>query len=645
MKKHREIVAYDGEGLYAPDGQPQPYVLLAASTGEYKTTAHVRQGLTTRECFTFLLDTAAAHPDARYVMYGLTYDVNMWLRDLPRDVLQTLYDEGDAWWAGYHIEFRARRSFGLHQPALDRGLMIWDIQTWFGGSLEEAIDEWQIPIDTDDRLMIKAGKASRRSFTTLHLKDGSLLAYTQSELGVTVELAEALLRALDAAGVHPARLDGPGGAATKLLGDHGIKGHMQRRVPAGPARAALHAYAGGRQELVQYGYTNETVHHYDIHAAYPWALTQLPSLAGVKWVRRGTDEAVDSEWSIFRVRWSQPRSHGVGRSAWYPFAWRDKDGGMYFPSAGETWVWGPELDAWEDSLNTCADFDCQVEVLDAWHLLPLDPAARPFGWLASLHNERRSLEHVGAPSARVVKAAMNAIYGKLMQTVRYREQEPPYYQIEWAGLVTSYVRARLLAAAAQAPQAVIAFATDGLFTTRPLSGLDEGPGLGQWSHETLPGMLSVQSGVYCLPGDAGWQAFTRGYSPRALNPTDPVDAQDKLAQLVFGGWMQGQTQVDVPQTRFVGLASYLLGDVTPKWRSWVTEPRTLELGPTGKRAPGVGQPARGLILSHPAPIVESLARKPKMSTAYARTWRPSPQMLVEGLAPALYEEEAEEAML
>src|SRR6266571_706861 len=88
----REFVAWDGEGLTEPDGS-HTYFMLSNSLGD---DLYAREGLATLEVFEVFMSHAN---DGRiHVGYGLGYDLNMILGDVPREILELLYGGGKATW-------------------------------------------------------------------------------------------------------------------------------------------------------------------------------------------------------------------------------------------------------------------------------------------------------------------------------------------------------------------------------------------------------------------------------------------------------------------------------------------------------------------------------------------------------------------
>ena len=79
--ERRKIVAWDGEGANLADGR-HVYNLLANSEG---TMIYKAGGLSTVQVLTFFLKHG--DPKAINVIFGGSYDVNMFLEDLPYDKL------------------------------------------------------------------------------------------------------------------------------------------------------------------------------------------------------------------------------------------------------------------------------------------------------------------------------------------------------------------------------------------------------------------------------------------------------------------------------------------------------------------------------------------------------------------------------
>ena len=101
---------------------------------------------------------------------------------------------------------------------------------------------------------------------------------------------------------------------------------------------------------------------------------------------------------------------------------------------------------------------------------------------------------------KTIKLPLNSIYGKLAQSVGGEGEAPSVANPYYAAATTAYCRRRLVEAALIDPHAIVFFATDGIVSTRPLSGLErvrkqgDVVGLGDWEY------CEADSGLFVMPG-------------------------------------------------------------------------------------------------------------------------------------------------
>lgn len=612
-----EIIAWDGEGTTAPDGTPQPYVLLMNSLGgEW----YERNGLSTMQIFRALMEYANSHKHALHFIYGGSYDTNMWLRDLPERALRDVWQTGSTVWNGFYIEYRPRKMFKLKHLGSALSITIWDAFPWCQSSFVKAVTDY-LGADYEDLPLIREGKARRSTFD--ESERNYIRKYTSAELVALVRLCQGLIIRLHSAGIYVRRWDGPGAAAAAILRERGIRAH-KAETPEGVKYAAAVAYSGGRIELLQYGNYEKPVYHYDIHSAYPAAMEHLPSLAHGTWAHHTRKHPLQ-DTALYHLQWHAP---AVGKAVpFYPFPFRTEDGSIYYPGDGESWIWGPEYIAY---LENRTRFDIEVECVESYTFTPATDT-QPFTWVREMYDLRQQWKREGNAAEWALKLGLNSLYGKLAQTVGWSlTRKPPYYQLEWAGLITSYTRAQLMRAACNAPGACVMFATDGVFATEPLP-VSEGGALGEWESATHQGITAVQSGVYWIRDD-DWRVWSRGYNPEEL-----------VRDNILAAWNARTQTLQIPQTRFLTLGSALAGStISPAWRSWKTAPRDLQLGPTGKRVQAAGRaratiPARGLVRTLPAYL--SAGANLGVSTPYERAWKEGLRDTVDGVPLLVYEDE------
>lgn len=637
----RPFIGIDGEGVTREDGR-HDYVLLLASTGE---SICEPAGLSSVQCFEFLLKLHADHPNAIFCGFGLSYDVTKWLRDLGRRTLGRIHDNKAQWnavtrWRDpesgrwYGVGYVPRKYVAIYRYAKSRGairdvhhrdgtvegqwqsdyeakITIYDTIGFFQGRFVDVLAKWFDPTPDDlliidegrsiiDLAAMRAMKNARNSFTAAQL-EREILPYCRSEVVALAALMERLRDTLESVGLHLSRWHGAGEAAAAILKQHDLKAAMiEDRPNDALLDAQRRAYAGGRFELGQIGTYIGPMYNYDIRSAYPSIMPELPWLTDGLW--RHTKGASDRPYSLSRVRWQFEQG-----LRYYPFFYRDNDGSIYFPHAGEGWYWKPEIDAARRA-HEAGGLPGTLEVIESWEFAPTNPT-KPLAFVADLYAERRRMKAEGHPGEKVLKFAINSLYGKQSQSAGGSEEHhPTFHNIGYAGYVTSAIRAKVFDALMQAPESIIQITADGLYSTEPLD-LPVGDGLGQWELSKLDGGVFVQAGVYWSLTELGREPTDEerrsdGFAEKfllyagqwyAVNPHyRGYDKGAVTAQTVIDGWRAYATaqlrderrDLTVPATRFITLGSAFApnsGEYFERLGQWHTIERSLALLPTMKR--------------------------------------------------------------
>ena len=265
----RPFIGWDGEGITYSGDTLYSYVLFGNSQGD---TIRSRN-LSTVECFDLLLRAERKCPEAIHVGFAMQYDTNMMFRDLPREVLERIYETHRARWQGYSIEYfpgkwltvsRSGNRFGGVQKERVR---LFDVFGFFQSSFVKAIAEF-VGTDDPEYQRIVDGKLARKAFTYAQLDD-YIIPYWRAELRLLVRLMESLRNDLHTADIHISSWHGPGAVANTVFRQHHIEHHKEDTSDA-VSRAAQYAYAGGRFELFRAGHHPHTVYQYDIRSAYPF---------------------------------------------------------------------------------------------------------------------------------------------------------------------------------------------------------------------------------------------------------------------------------------------------------------------------------------------------------------------------------------
>lgn len=579
------FIAWDGEGWTEhvcenPDNCRNAsgkckhhYYLFGASTGHYVTA----KSLSTAECFQVMLDVRIANPHSVNVAFSFKYDIDMIFKDIPVGGVRVLVKRNKLHWRGFYIECLPGKWLQVTKDKVT--CRIYDLFSFFASSFVGALKKWKVGSE-EAIARIQAGKEQRGTFTLANLKS-DVIPYWQEELQLLVQLAESLRGILYSAGIRPARWHGPGAVADYLFTQNKTALDMPdyNRVPSGVLTAGQSAYAGGRFEAFKIGYYDGPIFSADINSAYPYAMSGLPNMATGTWIYyAGMPEKTtvqESRVALYHVRYAyadEPKRAiiydgmpGLGHYR-YP-----KSGTVHFRHKNPgVWMHSPEfrilLAQAEEGLF--AEFD----VIEAW--VYVDDGTYPFRWVEEIYQQRQEWKRNGNPAELAAKLGINSLYGKLAQRVGGKTGKPKWHNLEMAGHITSTCRAMLYQGSWRQNSDLIAYQTDGIYSTRPIENLPNGAGsqLGQWEVEEYSGMLHLQSGVYWLRDQEGnWlRPKTRGI------PQQHMDFSKAYQSLV------NKTPLVVEQNQFIrfGLADMRRGGLG-LWRTWQINEKDFSFGGNG----------------------------------------------------------------
>lgn len=546
------FVAIDGEGIQV--GRRQNYAYLADSTGrEIWDPA----GIPTARALDFLLGIPR---DYVVVGFGIGYDVEKILADVPHPI-RRLIDRGEKpFWGDYKIEYWPRKKFEVWRFSggrLTGHVRLDDVLSNFGQGFEAVAREW---LGVKGGVLAE-GKARRGKFTAADLD--YIRRYTGEELRLLVEVVRKLKDARLAAGFTTSNLYSPANLAAEMFRKSGARAAISD-LPVELIGPAYRAFFGGRIEAVGYGTYNGPTVEFDITSAYPANMAWLPNLANGTW-RRVSYFAGPLKIGIYHIRWRLP----CGRR-FYPFPWRGNNGAVFFPPAGEGWVWSVELfGPWNTETSA-------IEVIEGYVFDGPGESERPFASVADTFARRAALKKAGDPAEYPLKLAMNSAFGKLAQRQGVGGGKPSFHQIAYAGLITAATRAAVYESVTEGFNGeVLTFNTDAVYVTTGEGFLGQlGAGLGEWKRTDYDGIQILQSGVYRLrKGDDWLPSKGRGFGDRSVPWEDIVAA-----------WEAGETVAEVRlKDRFV---SHRFADARNRLElggEWEPVVRRVSVVATGKR--------------------------------------------------------------
>ncbi len=491
----KQFIAIDGEGYTNEQGE-HIYNLIGDSTGSYIID---NEGLPTLEIFTYLLDLKARYPDAVFVSFFFSYDVNMLLRTVPRAAVEKLASGGRCYIQAkrnkkisYNLIYIPRKQFTLAIGSWKESgnarsyntiqrLTIFDVFGFFQCSFVTAMEN--LKVGTEEEIeRLKAMKLERSVFSPDDMSE--ILEYNKLECKLLVDAMEKLETALTTCDLKLNRYDGAGAIAGSIFKKFNCKNHIENPknemiIPT------LHGYFGGRIQALTIGEYNQKIYTYDIVSAYPSILVNLPSLKdhSFKNVKNPSKEYLEcSPYTICKVVWENCCS------SIQPFPVRLQDGAIVYPYSGEGWYWEKEV------IAALLLYKENIHVAECYTIIP-NNVYKPFDFIYDLFEQRKKFKREGNYAQLPLKLGLNSLYGKTAQSIGFGGTKPSYQSYILAGIITSETRAKLLTAVIGNEDKIISFATDGICSTVPLN-LDIGTSLGQWEASSLDGLLILKPGFY-----------------------------------------------------------------------------------------------------------------------------------------------------
>jgi len=438
--------------------------------------------------------------DESFVCWNADYDIQAMLKLLDRSNNETIMRRTSVDYGRYRVRFVPSKFFkvGLHREKRSAKTLftVYDLMQFYSSSLEKAAHKIL------GKSKSHPGVEWSRLLETLrrgHVEAQTIRNYCRDDATLVQELYHHSKRAMNAAGV---KFDRPISCASIAV--QKFSKSMAHEVPHDINRAFEKTYRGGRIECLQVGYFPKA-YLYDIHSAYPSVMSQLPSTQGC-WLPVQTKLRPDAIYAAVQVALKIPREEYR-----CPVAVQGETQLMYPTGQWSQWV---DLETY----RVLESRGMVGKIRRGWQLIA-DNIQRPFSELAEMYQER-----LRQPlQAWALKIIMNALYGKVAERIGKwfpavlvnrdseawrgqfwvkREQWTKRTNFVYASAITSGIRARLYRELD--PEKIIFYATDGVLTTTPLTGISSGNGLGDWSTgETVTDLVVVGSGVYTYRDSEG----------------------------------------------------------------------------------------------------------------------------------------------
>lgn len=529
------FVAIDGEGI--DYNGKQRYSLFYASCFEDSITS--RYGLSTLAILRYLT-LKPVHRSA-FVGFGLSYDFENILADVPNEDYIRLLEGEEILFYGYKLRYIPRKMLTIRKPYQKKDLktgdkkLAWydvtiqDSLGFFQSSFEEALKKWNVEAPP----IIKEYKAKRGGFTWDDLSN--IIDYNKAECTLLVELMhklyDAIVEAFHQVGLHPKLSKrtwyGSGAIANLVLNatewksEHpDLTSNDEGWIRHFPSLSEDHklfynhmypfsfAYYGGRIEPCANGELTN-LYDYDVNSAYPYALSLLPRWNASDLVPyRPDQDRLDQgrRMGMYFIEWAFPEDWNT-----YPLPFRSKNGNVFFPRQGSGWYMSPEVEAMYETL-TKAEWGRHVRILDGYVLagtegagsalqrLPEEKLSTTAKLVSRTAAVRLEAKQKGLSYEKALKLILNSLYGKTIQQVGSHKHFSDFA----AAWTTSVCRALIWRAIAPEREhdTIVSIMTDGIMSRKPLD-VPLGHELGQFEMEEIRYLAQFMSGIYYYENNQG----------------------------------------------------------------------------------------------------------------------------------------------
>lgn len=353
-----------------------------------------------------------------------------------------------------------------------KAITFYDVYGFFNKPLRESVRLW-----LNEDLMLLDRKELEK--LDLPIRDKiTLLSFL--EVTATAKLAEKLDCELGKLGYNLTRFHGASSLSSKFLSQLKAKDEyhnyrFRRQHPPELWKAVRQSCYGGRQEQFKIG-TLKNVYVYDINSAYAHAIAHLPSLQRKPTFTETWTDCPFSIWFCDYDFTDVDPYFGLLPN-------RDVGNATKYKLKGKGYFWQPEIEFVKKH------YPGSVKI-NGGFIIDYQQADFAKG-IETLYQLRLELQRQNNPLEKIIKLALASLYGKFCQ----RQGRAFYYNLFYAGFITSFTRARLLEVTQGKEKNVITFQTDAVHTDKPL-GISTNNNLGEYRQTVYNSVTYLDNGVY-----------------------------------------------------------------------------------------------------------------------------------------------------
>jgi len=466
-----EIIGLDSETLIS--GRP---FLFCTSRGDAFTLRDIPH-----------IFFARKYRGVHFGVYNLKFDSGSILYSLPSQVLQTLRVEGKADYRGYTYSYIPHKRLRISKGK--NGVTFWNIAQFFNMSLDNAAKKYL----GESKLSIATKK-----FTWPYIRKhrAKIVKYCIRDAVLVSKLYAYMLDGLDALNIVPTAL-----YSTASLSYQYFRRNCKIvdvwdiwKTRRGCLKLACESYSGGKFEVYKRGIFEGV--SYDINSAYPYEISKLYALDKCKIVF-SKEYHSSAEYGYIRVFIDNSKGYYLPCSVKYGLL-NVYPAGQYYTTITKT------------ELEYLYELNIPVVILSAFWIYTKD-SVRPYDKIiADLYSMKLRYKDRDARLYRLAKIMQNSFYGKMAQLIPRADGSilaGSCWNPVHASVVTANVRIKICRICNDNHGKILAVHTDSVVSTRPLSGISLGTGLGDWDKISDGRGVIVSCGIYQIQDHIASRGF------------------------------------------------------------------------------------------------------------------------------------------
>jgi hypothetical protein len=459
-KKRDGVVGLDTESLVTG------YAFLITDY-PMKNSRWIRQP---EDVIAFLVNPA--YTNSFNTFWNLDFDVTVLMKWLGKEFCKTLVEMGEATYSEVRFTYIPGCTFSVRSGNATN--------TFFDAS------KYYMPraLDAASKTYLSESKIHLPSkvFTYEDYDRADLLEYCLDDSRKCGLLTQLLLEDLHDMGFSPSTLVSPG-----TILEEALMGRTQiydvTKIPRGALEYAYEAYRGGWMECYKKGHF-ETLYDYDIGSAYPFQISELPSLEDGEWFYREgpvSPHEFTLGWVKGRVNIKSPRVPSP----------------IFFKGDVNYSAYGPwDTTLFEEEARFVVSSGLgSFKVTDGWYFVGNDRTKRPFRYeMRRLFRQKRASRNSWLPKALSVSC-----YGKFAQKDEEGHTGNLFNPV-YASMITARTRLQIAKYTLMQPNALCLVSTDGVTFDKPLPPACLGRDLGDLQLKFTGEGVIIGTNVYTIKG-------------------------------------------------------------------------------------------------------------------------------------------------